>query len=177
MKKLNVISMLMAAMILAGGFAANAGEKSTNLIRKAYFLSLSDYAKSETLKLQFGIADRNTRGFVYDNLQTTQPFALTSFKYSGVSFRNYSAARKAAMAYNLKTNKDVSRLAATVLFEKAEHSVNGEENPWAILLSMQTISALSNKVTYQSEALYIIDRDSTGEKLTKIQAGFDSPLL
>lgn len=180
MKKLNVISTLIAAVLFVGAMTAQAfpeKTKSDNVIRKAYFLSLSQYAMFETLSLQFGVAPRGTRGFVYDNLQTTPPFEMRSFdEKMGVSFKNYSAAKKAVRFFEDKKREDGLKMVATVLYEKAEYAVSGQENPWAILLSRKSISG-SGKMTLTPVIMYIIDRDSRGEKVTQVGQSFDGPLL
>ena len=127
--------------------------------------------------LQFGIAPKGVRGFVYGNLEVTPAFKMATADNSGVSFKLYSAARKALKQYEADTRENGQTLRASVLFENAQVSITGEENPWAILLSRSRISARSGEIILEPVAIYSIERQSTGEKMVRIGSQFDGPLL
>lgn len=185
MKYLNVVVSLTCVMTFASSqaFAANTCDsvftKSSSevTIKKALYLSMTKYEKMNLLMLQFGIAPRGLRGLVYDNLEVTPAFKMAGADHSGISFKLYSAARKALKQYEVDTRENGQTLRASVLFENAHVSITGEENPWAIMLSRSRISARSGEIILEPVALYSIERLSTGEKMVRIGSQFEGPLL
>lgn len=177
MKHLRVIFMFVAALLVSQVTLADESSYADGpTLNKAVFLAKTDYEKFEFLRLHFGLAPRGTRGIIYSNVVVSAPFQMVDQEKSGVSFRIYSAAKKAVAAYVRRYNEDGSKLVASVLFEPEDRLSNKRENPWAILLSRATVSR-AGKVQLNPVVMYSIERNSQGEVLVKIGSQFDSPLL
>lgn len=165
MKNLYVILIVLASCLLS---QATLAESYT--LKKAVYLAMNNYDKLQVLALHFGIASKNTRGLIYENLEVTPPFRLTVSP--NVSDKNYAAALKVLRQFELDTRENGRALVASVLFENATRSITGEDNPWAVLLSRARITP-SGQMKLDPLIIYSVE----GAKMLKISNQFDGPLL
>lgn len=144
------------------------------LSRSAY-LAKPMSEKFPFLSLHFGVALAGTRGIVYQNIHRSEIFKMSNFDSSGVSYRNYTAARKAIRQFEDDTRENGSQMLAQVLFDGSP-SDPASHNPWAILIGKARPSR-SGTLVFEPLALYSIERTSTGEKLISVGSQFQAPLL
>lgn len=171
--KLKAVFLLFVVQCLA--MSANAQIRCDSLlgagttIRKANFMAMDRYGKLNFLLYQFDLAGREARGIKYDNLEQTSPFRMVGQLPEGISYKAFSAAKKAITQYELDSRENTQGLVATVLLEKESTG----DNIWAILLSKRSISH-SGKIRLEPVVIYSIERNTAGEKLIRISHGFDA---
>lgn len=144
------------------------------LSRSAY-LAKPMSEKFPFLSLHFGVSTSGTRGIVYQNIHRSEIFKMSNFESSQVSYRNYSAARKAIRQFEDDTRENGSQMLAQVLFDGSP-SDPASHNPWAILIGKARPSRLGT-MAFEPIALYSIERTSTGEKLISVGSQFQPSLL